>query len=380
MLQNMGLHSVHQDINELRIVVDQFNFKHTELQQSLASAQQDIGRYNARTQCLEAENKILRARMHMSENRIMHLETEVSDIKSKALDIQSRSMKDNIVFQGLPELRGENTRSVLSKFMIETMKIHPAHFKMRDFIECSDEDVIWIHRCHRFGQAGTGGKPRPIVAKLITGRSCILRHTKNLAGTKFFVSVQLPPEIAESKKKLSHLFKSARNDGKRPHYVGRGDALLVGNQVFRPPVAPPCQTQASDILAGMKDMDIRASEVIEEKDNIFMAHVATIKTPQEIINSVIAIRNNHHSLSTATHNMYAARIQVGAKIQEFTDDDGEHGGAAVILRELQAANIINKIVIVTRRYSGNHLGTKRFEIISHCTRSVIGTVDTNKAE
>ena len=91
-------------------MVDQFNFKHTELQQSLASAQQDIGRNNARTQCLEAENKILRARMHMSENRIMHLETEVSDIKSKALDIQSRSMKDNIVFQGLPELRGEKTQ------------------------------------------------------------------------------------------------------------------------------------------------------------------------------------------------------------------------------------------------------------------------------
>ena len=125
MLQNMGLHSVHQDINELRIVVDQFNFKHTELQQSLA--QQDIARNNARTQCLEAENKILRARMHMSENRIMHLETEVSDIKSKVLDIQSRRMKDNIVFQGLSELRGENTRSVLSKFMTTSNSCQTDH-------------------------------------------------------------------------------------------------------------------------------------------------------------------------------------------------------------------------------------------------------------
>ena len=149
----------------------------------------------------------MRSRLDMAENKILSLEKQVSDCKDRIVDGVSRSMKDNLVFHGLKEVKGENTRVILTKFLAENMKIPLAHFKARDFLDCSDEDTIWIHRCHRIGQPGS--RNRPIVAKMNTGRECIFKYTRHLAGTPYFVSVQMPPELTENKKKLEFVYLPA---------------------------------------------------------------------------------------------------------------------------------------------------------------------------
>ncbi len=56
---------------------------------------------------------------------------------------------------------------------------------------------------------------------------------------------------------------------------------------------------------------------------------------------------------------------------EYTEDDGEYGGSRRILQEMQTANVMNRVIVVSRWYSGVKLGPKRFTIIAQCTKAAI---------
>lgn len=66
----------------------------------------------------------------------------------------------------------------------------------------------------------------------------------------------------------------------------------------------------------------------------------------------------------ATHNTWAAVLSDGGAIK---NDDGESGAAAVILKMLERAGLVDHIVVVTRWYGGVHLGGDRF---AHVVTSV----------
>ena len=371
MLKDMGLDVVKDEITGIKSLIGSIQVKQGDLHQSLVHTQQEHAETKETVKSLEAENNCLKSRLELSENRISCLEKRVLDNKSKILDGQSRSMQDNLVFYGLPESKGENTDAVLMKFLSENMKIGPDYFRIRDFDKCSDSDTIWIRRCHRFGQTGSTSSSRPIVAKLTSGRDCILRHARNLAGTKFFVSTQMPQELNERKKRVSSVYKRAKSEGKKPRYVGRGDSVLVDNQVISAPTLPRCTSSAPEIIKNRGEMQINSTSVIEEKGNRFAAHIGTVKNIAKVSQTILAIKNLHHSVSIASHNMYAVRVQVGDFIQEYCDDDDEHGGSAEILKMMRLHNVCNRVIVVSRWASGIQLGQRRFAIISKCSENIL---------
>ena len=118
-------------------------------------------------------------------------------------------------------------------------------------------------------------------------------------------------------------------------------------------------------------MALRSSDIVEERGNRFVAHVATIKSPNDIPVTLNAIKYSFHAIATATHNVWAARIQGTEAVAEYSDDDGEHGGAREIAKELRNQNLANHMVVVTRWASGVQLGRKRFDIIAQRTKAVL---------
>ena len=184
-----------------------------------------------------------------------------------------------------------------------------------------------------------------------------------MAKTKYFITQQLPPEMSEEKKILQPIYKDAKLHGKRARYVGKGNVVMVDD--VKHEVAKIQQTTASisDILHNYKNMDIHTTQYITMKDNHFIAHIAAASTTQEISMAVSANKHaNNRGVSSATHNMFAARIQTDNRISEYVEDDGEFGGAKVILQELQSSNIVNRVVVCSR-WSNGHLGAKRFDMI-----------------
>ena len=78
-------------------------------------------------------------------------------------------------------------------------------------------------------------------------------------------------------------------------------------------------------------MDIKSTNVVEERGDRFVGISAKVGDAQNLIDSLVLIKNMHPDISTATHNMYAARLVVHGKTIEYCDDDGEYGGGSIIL-------------------------------------------------
>ena len=110
--------------------------------------------------------------------------------------------------------------------------------------------------------------------------------------------------------------------------------------------------------------------------NRFVAHVANITSRDEIATALSAIKFSFHAIATATHNMYGTRINVNNSIQEYSHDDGEHGGARAIMEVLRKQDVTNRLVVVTRWASGIQLSSKRFAIIAKCTDELIAPRQT----
>ena len=370
-LRQMGLDTVKEDVITIKTTLQSVQQKQEYLQQSLAYTQQEQDATKQEVKKLQNENNMLQQRINFTENRMTVLEKQLQDTKSRMIENQARSMKENIILHGIKETKGENIRAVVVNFFQSIMKIDPSLFVINNIDLTTHVQMVWIHNCHRLGQPGSEGTIRPIVVNLIEGKDIVLRHSRNLKGTPFYVSSQMPPEIAENKKKLNPMFKTAKQNGKSPKFIRNGDSLLLDGKVYQPPKIPLCCVPATDIINNRKLMNIHASEPIMDKGNSFVAHIATVTQPGDIPAVISAIKNSNHRLATATHNMVAARVSQGNAVQQYSDDDGEHGGAYEIMKELQNQNILNRIIMVTRWASGTQLGKKRFTMINQCTRNIL---------
>lgn len=121
---------------------------------------------------------------------------EQRDMREAILGIKVRSMRDNLVFHGIPEMPGEEPREVVQNFVKKNLKC--------------DIDVQLV-RAHRTGPRQYN-RPRTLVAQFANSdeRGQVLTSTRTLRDTKYGISEQFPPEIVSRHKELLPPFKEAR--------------------------------------------------------------------------------------------------------------------------------------------------------------------------
>ncbi len=104
---------------------------------------------------LQTENKSLQISVATLTKLVDTLTFENGRFGEALLEIQSRSMRDNLIFTGIPENSPLNDpESLIRNFMISKLKLHK-----------ETVDSISFQRVHRIGKLANKG-PRPIVAKL----------------------------------------------------------------------------------------------------------------------------------------------------------------------------------------------------------------------
>ncbi|KAK3102973.1 hypothetical protein FSP39_015426 [Pinctada imbricata] len=145
---------------------------------------------------------------------------DYSDLKERHIDLQSRSMRDNLIFNGIIEAPEENTENVLVDFLKQEMDI--------------ELDPTKFHRVHRMGRGGNG-KTRPIVAKFVLYKEKELVRkaaATKLRGKPYGIGEQYPREINDRRKELYPHYKRAKQQGLKA--VMSGDRLYINNRLFDP--------------------------------------------------------------------------------------------------------------------------------------------------
>lgn len=171
------------------------------LQCDVEDLKQSVQYHIALVDVLKEENASLRAEV----NRLNNISTELKQNSltnaNNILDLQCRSMRDNIIIHGLAEDQIETYNSTEQK--VKTFL--KTHLKMQD------RDMVNIHfdRVHRIGQKRAGSlKHRPIVAKVTNFKSkiAIMERSRELKGTNLSVTDQFPPEILRRRRILQPLY------------------------------------------------------------------------------------------------------------------------------------------------------------------------------
>jgi len=108
------------------------------------------------------------------------------------------------------------------------------------------------------------------------------------------------------------------------------------------------------MLASVKTVYRQAEAKVIEKKSRFIASVLPIQAEPEAIAFIEGLRKKHYN---ASHNCYAYQIGERHELRRFSDD-GEPGGTAgmPILNVLQAEDVHDVVVVVTRYFGGTLLG------------------------
>jgi small-conductance mechanosensitive channel len=143
---------------------------------------------------LKKEQETAKASSNDAKKRIEKLEEDNATLRGKIVDIQARSMRDNLLFFNIPENDKENTTELIHELLESKMEIKEARSNVK------------IDRSHRIGRKREDQrKPRPIVVKFNfhRDREHVRLNAKKLKGTNIGVSEQFPEEIERIRKTLS---------------------------------------------------------------------------------------------------------------------------------------------------------------------------------
>ena len=154
-------------------------------------------------------------------------EAKENDLNAKILDMQCRSMRDNLMFYKIPEERNETDDDCEEKVLNlieEDLEIPNAKAEMK------------LHTAHRIGRYNPT-KIRPIVVKFAyyPDREKVRKNANKLKGKAQGISQQFPKEIMDKRKKLVPIMKQARENG-QDAYINV-DKLYINNELYKGPNA-----------------------------------------------------------------------------------------------------------------------------------------------
>ncbi|XP_033761586.1 uncharacterized protein LOC117343353 [Pecten maximus] len=173
------------------------------------------------------------------ETRVYH--TDLSKLHDDVIDLKCRSMRENLLFFGIPEEggpdfvdRSDPTTGISERVPNEDCidKLKTLASQKLDFTE-----NLLIDRAHRIGPKTTG-KVRPIVAKFnqFQQKERLKKKSNKLKGSNIYISDQYPKEVQEVRRELWPIWKKARDDKKRAVFVK--DKLYIDGVLYKCPDPP----------------------------------------------------------------------------------------------------------------------------------------------
>ena len=242
--QNMRITNIEGHINDLTNVkrdmvrvenrVELMNNGMKKTDERMRDYEQSLQVFNDKCEDVMSDSRTTDAAVNSLYDKVEQLEADRQKLNESnqrlnetVIDLQCRSMRDNLIFTGIeePDYRvdqQEDTEQVLCEFLKYEMNIEPN---------------ISFHRVHRLGynQRYTD-YPRPIVAKFehFKDRELVrLAAPKTLRGKHYGVREQFPKVVEDKRKLLYPEMKRAKADKTNKVRLVR-DKLFVNNIEVKP--------------------------------------------------------------------------------------------------------------------------------------------------
>ena len=200
------LETIKNSISTLTVKVSDIEVKVKNLEQRVATLENSRDFDSESVQNLKSKQKEIDSLLLKMKNIETEQSKKESNLKAQVLDIQCRSMLDNLIFFGIPEKKEATDEDCVRKilrFIEEQLDMEAASIHIK------------LHRAHRMGRFNPT-KMRPIVAKFAyyPDRERVRKSAGKLKNTSYCISQQFPKEIMDKRRKLVPIMKDARAKGK----------------------------------------------------------------------------------------------------------------------------------------------------------------------
>ena len=139
-------------------------------------------------------------RLITSDLRVKEVKVQIEDLGNKLDDLENRSRRNNLRFEGIPESPNETWQESESKIK---------HLISSHVPEVGTDFVI--ERAHRVGTPLSDSKPRKIVARFLNykDREAVFKAKKKLHGTNMFVNDDYSDRVITKRTELLPKLKEA---------------------------------------------------------------------------------------------------------------------------------------------------------------------------
>lgn len=342
------------------------------LKPTTLALEQSVTSHDTEITELKLQNQQLRRELEILKGINRRQQDQIGSAKDDIVYLTSKTMAKNITISGLKEEKNENPKAVVTKFIHETLN-------------APLDEQCEIKIAHRVGIFDPETEfPRMMVVKCTAAlKSVVLdsykayKESEERRGNvplQYYVNEQLPDKIMEKQKEVRHfIWEQKRKDDSLPK--DQKASIKVQNDIVyinRQPVQhklPP--VKMSEMFPTPQDQQKLDSITLSKSDD------KTVK------NSVFQAFAMHASTSAEAHlahrKVRVANPSVSHVIAAFVsgengyafDDDGEYGSGLRLVRAIQAAGYTDLVVVVARRFGGQHIGAQRFCIINELALQAI---------
>ena len=302
---------------------------------------------------------------------IVRQQAEINSLQSQTADLQARSMRNNLLFHGLLEVKDENCEMLVR----------------RELEKHGIKEHIHIERIHRLGVMNPNAdNPRPIVAKFPDHDfNVILEHAKKFPRDKgFFITRQFPQEFREKRSKMRSTVEEykAKDNTCKTKITHDGKLYVNGNlhktRFVKPSVQATLALSPSDIQNLTGKYQFAQGKQIFEGGSSFSAAAIHVKNINEAREAYQAFLLKPACLA-ARHNIGVYRVfsPVTSKTEEEWEDDHDHGAGRVLKDILHKKNITNVALFVRRGTDSTRLGHRRTKCLVEAAISALDKLESH---
>lgn len=307
----------------------------------------------------------LKNRIHFLEQLVVKLSNSQLHTKDIVTNLQSHSMRDNIIISGVSERQNEDAEDEVVNFINNKLEV-----------EFDKNDIV---RAHRTGDRSTSKGARPIVVKISDGRKKdkILKNSNKLKGVKghngkpLFVSSQQPEAIVEKDKqrrfklKQLHAENNLKPTAQKQNIKVVNGKIMVGNEVQKPRLSVPTIDEMLNVndesKQRMKAVKFVRSEDILDDGSIFFSYACPVNSVNDVRTAYLKAKMVNPG-SADVMAAYSVTYDNGKKLEEYFDDR-EVGAGSRIYSAIQMKGQSNCAVFVVRYWNRTHIGPRRFKHI-----------------
>ncbi|KAJ8299977.1 hypothetical protein KUTeg_021496 [Tegillarca granosa] len=350
-----GISDIKHTLNTVVSRIDEHDSKIKSLENDITLVQNDIYDKNGIKETLDSISKETNEHtchiVKLTEDNKTSDKIRKIDIQQTQLtDLQTRSMKDNIVVTGLVETDMENLREKLIAIFRNELQI---------------DKTIQIINAHISGPPPkcVNGYPRVVIARLQEcDRALVLSKARALKSnnSKIRINPQFPESVREKRKRLFEVQSQLNKQNIDTKVYGDKLVYKKSGTVFREKVALPKANDVFHTALYIKNRHKFASgDTYTENGNFIIGRAMSACSIQDVRNGLSELLSIPE-VTSSTHNIVAYRFtDEKGVIHDGIEDDGEYGGDRNILSCFKEEGFNNVLVVVSRTF-GQKLGAKRF--------------------